>query len=100
MDATLSKGARGKPTMETNKQMDDLKARIKELSDGVSKLRKKGFYTRILDIKMLAIPAKLQMADATKADSDLKKIQDYLTSLETELKEIEAQGKAPTSSLY
>ncbi|MBI4438945.1 hypothetical protein HY640_03375 [Candidatus Woesearchaeota archaeon] len=73
-------------------EIEAIKRRAKELRDKISSARKKGTDTRIIDIKMLGIAPKIQLADATKQKKDIDKANQAMDAIEKEVNELKTQN--------
>lgn len=82
-------------TMPEKIETPQLRAKLKELREQLSRLRKKGAETKTLDTKLYLLSPKIQLAEATRSKTDIEKAKKALDDFQAELKaaEEEAQGK-------
>ena len=70
-------------------EIDELKRSFKDLQERLSKARKKGLDTTILNIKMYSVAPKIQLAEVTLVKSDIEIAKKAIAELNAELKAIE-----------
>ena len=71
--------------------IDDLKEKLKALRASVSRLRKKGLNTKLIDIKLLGVQPKIQIASATGDQKDFANAANYMVDIEKEVNALETQ---------
>ena len=71
--------------MEVNESIDELRGRLKELKDLISKLRKEGFDMTIPTLRITNIPTRINIAEITLDREDFQKAKELL---EETMKEI------------
>ena len=72
--------------------IESLKEKLNEIRLKVSECRKKGFYTKIAEIKLMAIPSKIKMVEITRDYKDLQKITSMLDDARNEILSVEKEG--------
>ena len=74
-------------------ETSQLKAKLKELREQLSRLRKSGADTKLIDIKLYPLSPKIQVAEATQSKADIEKAKKALDEFQAELKAAEAEGR-------
>lgn len=78
---------------DTKEQITGLKNRLKDLNDKLSKLRKKGVNTRMVDFRLPLASPKILVANATQQQKDIDQASKFLESLESEVASIQEPQK-------
>ncbi len=78
---------------DTKEQITGLKNRLKDLNDKLSKLRKKGVNTRMVDFRLPLASPKIMVASATQQQKDIDQASKFLESLESEVASIQEPQK-------
>jgi len=68
-----------------DEQLDGLSTEFDELKRRLSEDRKKGLYTKIADMEMMNIPAKINLAKATGSQADIKHVKELIDLVKVEL---------------
>lgn len=76
---------------ELEKKLDKINDRLGEIREETSNLRKSGYNTHILDIKMINVGPKLRMLKATKSYEDHEKLKSILKDLWNEIEHIKKE---------
>jgi hypothetical protein len=69
--------------------IENLKDRLIDIKSRISVCRKKGLYTKIVELKIMQIPSKIKYLEATRVNTDTKKVNLLLNDADKDLKEIE-----------
>ena len=69
--------------------IENLKEKLNEIKQKMSQCRKKGLDTKIAELKAMAIPSKIRMAEATKDSKDIQKINEMLNYAKVEIDDLE-----------
>ena len=69
--------------------IESLKEQLNEIRQTISQCRKKGLDTKIAEIKIIAIPSKINMVEITKDFKDIQKINVMLNNVRIEIDAIE-----------
>ena len=69
--------------------IENLKEQLNEIKQKISQCRKKGLDTKIAEIKIMAIPSKINMVEITKDFKDIQKINEMLNTARIEIDAIE-----------
>jgi len=77
--------------------IDNMKTELNDLKQQISEARKSGATLTIVDLKIMSIPAKIGIAEATKEFKDVKKIKEMLTEVKKELEESLDESKRHAS---
>jgi len=72
--------------------LESIKAQVDNLKKSISSLRKSGKDVEIVSLKMLDVPYKIKVVEATKDPKDLNKLKDMILDIEKEIEE--AKNKA------
>ena len=73
----------------TDLEIEKLKEQFSEIKQKISQCRKRGFDTKIAELKAMAIPSKIKMAEATKDSKDIQKINEMLNYAKVEIDDLE-----------
>jgi hypothetical protein len=85
MDNKVLKYLRHIEDDEFRQKIEEFKNLIKEVHNQVSKLRKEGKNTEIVDIKLLNVQPKLKMLMTTRSKSDQEIFQNLIKDIQTEI---------------
>ena len=82
--------------------IESLKERLSEIKQLISQCRKKGYDTKIAELKILIIPSKIKMVEATRDIKDVQKASKYLGDANSEIEEVArlAAEKQETAKEY
>ncbi len=69
-------------------EINKLESEISKIKEALSKLRRKGFETDLIDIYMLNLDPKIKMAKSTLLKDDIKKAEDEIEYVKGELKKL------------
>ena len=72
--------------------IEDLKAQLNEIKQRISQFRKKGLDTKIVQLKIMSIPSKIKMVEATKDYKDVKKITNMINDAKAEVRSLEKES--------
>ena len=72
--------------------IENLKMQLNEIKQKISQCRKKGLDTKIAELKIMAIPSKIKMAEITRDYKEAQKINNMLNNAKAELEDIEKDG--------
>jgi predicted nucleic acid-binding Zn-ribbon protein len=70
---------------------ESLKNEYRELKAEVSEFRKKGFDTTIVNLKLMNIPSKIQLAESTREYRDIEKVKMMLNNIKSEISDIKSE---------
>ncbi|MBW2974154.1 hypothetical protein KY366_00400 [Candidatus Woesearchaeota archaeon] len=70
-----------------SKITEKLEEGLKNVKDQLSKLRKRGIDTKIMQLKTIRIPAKIRIAETSESKEDIKTVIDMLNSIKKEIDE-------------
>ena len=74
-----------------NASIENLKNELNDVKSKLSEYRKKGFDTKIADLKMMNLPFKIRLAEATQSYKDIEKVNYMIKSVYEELEDIKNQ---------
>ena len=72
--------------------IENLKSQLNDLKQKISLYRKKGINTKIAELKLMAIPAKIKMLEATRDLRDAQKSMKLIQDANAELEELEKES--------
>lgn len=74
--------------------MDSMRERLVEIKAKISQCRKKGFYTKIAELKIAEIPSKIKLLEVTREVKEVARINTMLEDAKAEIESVQAEGEA------
>ena len=71
--------------------IENLKEQLNEIKQKISQCRKQGLDTKIAELKIMAIPSKINMVEITKDFKDVQKINEMLNNVRIEIDSTEKE---------
>lgn len=72
--------------------IENLKVQLNEIKQKISQCRKRGLYTKIVELKIMSVPSKIQLLEATRDFRDVQKANNIINDARNEIEFIEKQG--------
>lgn len=72
--------------------IENLKLQLDDVKQRISLCRKAGLDTKIVELKVMVIPSKIEMVEITKDFKDMQKISSMLNDAKNEIEVVEKEG--------